>query len=328
MSILISRSHVLGIVLGVVYGIALRLLFDLPFAGNDFFFGLVSVSFFVLVPIVIGFLTVFIGKAPRIKSVKWAIFGPWIAIFSFLVTSFMLLLEGSLCIVIALPAFLLFSSGGGLLAWWVARARVPKSATLSIALFTPIFACPLEQQLPVKQYTDTVRSSIQVEAARNVVWGEIVDVRKIDPGELAFSLTQLMGMPRPVEAHMKETDSGLVRNTRWERGVSFREIVTSSSPLRSLRWDFDFPAEAVPDGVLDDHVRIGGLYFGLIEGGYELAQGSDGQIVLTLETTYRVSARPSPYARLWAHVVLSDFHRMILKLIRDRSEAHTVGLRL
>ena len=119
---------------------------------------------------------------------------------------------------------------------------------------------------------------------------------------------------------MERTESGWVRNTRWERGISFREIITDRRKGEYLLWQFDFPPSAVPDGVLDDHVRIGGRHFELLDGGYTLDSGPDGTTYLEIRTSYRVTARPAIYSRYWARLIMSDFHRVILDLVRDRSE--------
>lgn len=318
-----SRSHYLAISLGVAYGISLRVLLgaDAQIARDVFAFdGLVSFSFFVLVPLAIGFTTTFLADSRLARSTKWATFGPWIAIFFFLATSVLLLLEGSICVAIALPAFLVLSSLGGLLALWIARLRARRPGTLCVVLVIPLVSSPIERMIPVPSHVDAVESAIRIEAPADAVWAQIIDVGLIDENELAMGLTRLMGMPRPLEAHMHVSDSGLVRNTRWAGGVQFRELITDSSEHEYLSWVFDFPPSAIPEGVLDEHVLIGGEYFELLAGGYRLDPHPDGSTLLTLRTSYRVSARPSLYSRLWAHVVLADFHRIILRLMRDRSE--------
>lgn len=318
-----SQSLYLSTTLGVVYGVALRLLMDVSVPLRDgpaLIQGLVSISFFGLVPMVIGFITIALGSGDATNSLKRAIFAPWLAIAFFLLTSVILLLEGSICVVLALPGFLLLSSVGGLIAWWIIRQRLPQTGALSTVLILPVLVSPIEGSIPPESRVNTVESRIEITAPTSEVWAQITDVGLISKDELSFGLTRLMGMPQPLEARMEATESGWVRNTRWEQGIEFRELITDSREGEYLDWNFDFPPSAIPDGVLDEHVRIGGQYFELLQGGYRLEPDQDGSTVLTLRTTYRVTARPALYSRYWAKLVMSDFHRMILNLIRDRSE--------
>ena len=71
----LSRSTWLSILLGVAYGVTLRLLMAVP---NLEFSGLVSISFFVIVPIATGFIVVFFGigvlafTMDRSSSISWS----------------------------------------------------------------------------------------------------------------------------------------------------------------------------------------------------------------------------------------------------------------
>ena len=313
----LSRSTWLSILLGVAYGVTLRLLMAVP---NLEFSGLVSISFFVIVPIATGFIVVITGDPARSRRLKYAFFAPWIAVLCFLLTTAILMLEGAVCIGLALPGFLVLSSLGGLAACWLVRRDLPKAGALYCVIALPLLLSPVESMLPVDASVDTVVTRVTIVAPPDVVWKHITDVGHIDRNELSFGLTRLLGMPQPLEAHMEITPSGWVRNTRWERGVSFREIITEHREGAALHWTFDFPPSAVPEGILDEHVQIGGRYFALLDGGYSLEPDGKGATRLTIRTTYQVSARPALYSRYWARLIMSDFHRVILNLIRDRSE--------
>jgi hypothetical protein len=313
----LRRSTYLSVALGIAYGITFRLLFaQRSLLSSD----LVSVSFFFVVPFVIGFITVYLGTTEGKFGWAYAVFAPWIAILGFLLVAMLLLLEGTVCVLMALPGFLVLSSLGGVLARLLRKAPVPTAATLCSIAMLPIVFGPIERVVPVESTFDTVVTEVRIDAPPEVVWAQITEVAPIAEGELSWGLTRLLGVPQPVEAHMESTPAGWVRNTRWQRGVSFREVITDSREARYLRWTFDFPPSSVPEGVLDDHVMIGGRYFGLIDGGYSLEPSDGGGTRLVLRTRYRVTARPSPYARAWARLVMSDFHRVILELMRDRSE--------
>lgn len=306
-----------SIALGVAYGLALRVLLAI---NVEWFAGIVSISFFVLVPIVIGFMVIYFDDPERSRRFSYAIFVPWIAIGCFLLTTMVLLLEGSICVILALPGFLALSSAGGLVAAWMIRMRPPTASFLCVVIVMPALVSPIEATLPPGASFETVINRIEIEAPPEAVWAQITHVEAIQEDELVLGLTRLLGVPRPLEAHMEQTATGWVRHTRWEQGITFREIITSSRENERVMWEFDFPPGAVPDGVLDDHIRIGGRHFELTEGGYTLARLPNGGTALELSTSYRVTARPAVYSRYWARLVMGDFHKMILDLIRDRSE--------
>jgi len=313
----LSRSAYWSIALGVAYGVVFRLLMASQNLLNS---GLVSISFFVIVPIVIGFIVVILGEPARSRRLKYALFAPWIAVLFFLLTTAVLMLEGAVCIALALPGFLVLSSLGGLVACGIVRRDYPKTGRLCCVIALPLLISPIEARLPVDASVDTVVTEVTIAAPPSVVWNHITNVGLIDRRELSFGLTRLLGIPQPLEAHMEITPSGWVRNTRWERGVAFREIITERREGEMLHWTFDFPPSAVPEGILDEHVQIGGRYFELLDGGYSLEPDGKGATRLTIRTTYRVTARPALYSRYWAMLIMSDFHRVILDLIRDRSE--------
>lgn len=325
------RSRVFPILLGVAYGVALRILLA---SNHDIFAGLVSISFFVVVPAAIGFLVVFVRGVSQPENGGEAFFedaaGAWadfrvigIAIVAFLITTMLLLLEGIICVLMALPGFVLFASIGGLIAGWLKRRRTLRSSTLSIVLLIPVVMSPIEAQFPAADTFETRSDTILVDASPADVWWQIVNVEEIQKSELRFGLTRALGVPRPVRAHMDMDDSASVRYTEWDKGVSFQENIVAWKELEQMTWEFEFPAGSIPEGVLDDHVIIGGAYFDLIGGGYRLSELPDGKTALTLTTNYRISARPRLYSEFWAELVMGDFQKMILDLVRDRAEAQS-----
>jgi hypothetical protein len=310
-------SSVLAVLLGVAYGIAMRLAMD----GRLGAFELMSFSFLVLVPMAIGAIVVYFDAATTNRPTARAVFLPWIAIAAFLLTTLMLLLEGSICVVMVLPGFLLLSSGGGLIGKWLKGSRRSGGPALSAIALLPFLGSPLESGFAPAWEVHTIARSVTIDAAPEVVWSNITSVPWIAREEMSWGINDLLGLPRPLEARMGEESGRAVRLTRWERGISFREDVIASSPGRKIEWKFDFPPGSIPSGSLDEHVEMGGSHFKLDEGGYRLESLPTGGTELTLWTTYRISMRPLFYSRWWAYLVLGDFHSKLLGLMKSRSEA-------
>ena len=90
----------LGILLGVLYGISIRLFLEFEFfkwVGD-----LVSISFMFFVPYAIGFIRIYFEMkvVPTLSAGRMIIIS-WQPIFIFLFTTFVTLLEGSICILMA-----------------------------------------------------------------------------------------------------------------------------------------------------------------------------------------------------------------------------------
>ncbi len=130
-----TRTLVESVTLGAVYGILLRIAFKLnlhlvpriPYLGNEF--AIMTEAFLFLGPIVIGFLCV--RRAMAIGPIpvwQWILL-PWIAAILTFAGAAAFLLEGTVCLLFALPLSLLAASLGGVIAGLLARSgRQPSKA--------------------------------------------------------------------------------------------------------------------------------------------------------------------------------------------------------
>jgi hypothetical protein len=87
---------------------------------------------------------------------------------------------------------------------------------------------------------------------------------------------------------------------------------------------YRFKPDSFPPGALDDHVRIGGEYFDLIESSYSLAP-HDGGTRLTLRSRYRVSTHFNWYAGPVADFLIGDFSEVILRFYARRAERAAIA---
>lgn len=313
----------IGIFLGVLYGLSLRLLWEIE--ALEHIGTLVTVSFMFFVPFVIGFIRIhFECKVTTDLTVRKMITLAWQPIFVFLLATVVTLLEGSICVAMALPAFMFFSSLGGIAAGLINRHFASKKNTtlMSVALL-PIVLAPLEINFLELSKTYTVENSITISAPPSVVWTQLGEVADIKPEELDISLTSLIGVPKPIKASMNADGVGAVRTSEWEKGVIFREIITSWEPGQKMTYTFDIDPDAIPDHALDQHVKLGGEYFSPLDGGYYLSQDSSGNTVLTLKTRLIDNTNFGVYSRIWGELIFRDFHYSLLKLMKSRAEEYT-----
>ncbi|PCJ31218.1 MAG: hypothetical protein COA90_06905 [Gammaproteobacteria bacterium] len=314
-----SSPKMLGILLGILYGIAIRLVWDLE--ELEGIGELVTISFMFLVPFVIGFIRVYFEeKANTSLTVVKMLILPWLPIFIFLLTTLFTLLEGSICVIMAAPAFLFCASLGGLTAGLLSRAFKNKG-TLSCVAILPLVVAPLELNYLESSRTYEVINQIEIDSSPEVIWSQLGNIEQIEKHEIPSSLTTLIGIPTPISAQMSGLQVGSVRTSRWEKGIVFKEVITEWSVNKRMAYDFDIDPDVIPDDSLDKHVKLGGEYFSPLSGKYEITSSDqEGKSILSLSTIVRDDTNFGIYSRVWGQLIFSDFHTSLLGLIKNRAE--------
>jgi hypothetical protein len=301
-------------IVGAVYGLAMRLLL-----GKTSPFGPMSVAFIIATPIVVGALTVYGGRH-KPQSVLAIIFRPWASVALMLLGCAVSLIEGSICIALLSPLFLVLGTIGGVgMAIALRVARHNQSRLKAVAVL-PLLLLAIDSYVPLSTQELSVRQSVVVDAAPGTIWKQILTARDIRPDEFPFSLTYLIGVPHPAEGINRPTAEGEVRFSRWERGVEFQALVTRKKENESITWNYRFDGHSFPPGSMDEHVAIGGRYFDLRDTTFNLVPRLDGRTELQLVAHYRVTSSIGFYAIPAATVLGNDFVHSILSLYKKRSE--------
>ena len=229
-------------------------------------------------------------------------------------------LEGAICVVFAAPAMLVMATLGGLLAHLGSRSR--HAAELPVVLLLPLVSMGLEQRtaLPLRQVVTSTQ--IEIAAPPSVIWPLVVSVDTIRAAERNRSLFTVVGFPEPIAATLSHPGIGGVRTASFERGVVFHEAVIVWEPERRIRFTID--ARSVPSTALDAHVTIGGPFFDVLTGTYELRPISPTRTILVLRSEHRVSTHFNPYAAWWADHIMSSIQDDILHILRNRAERAAV----
>ncbi|WP_181259250.1 SRPBCC family protein [Pseudoduganella armeniaca] len=304
------------LLVGVLYGLCLRLAFALD-VGE---FSIVSKAFLLMTPFSLGALAVFVAARGERTSVRRDAAVAAKAMILFLIALFLMLLEGVICIVLVLPVFVVAAVLGGVLAGWLHRHMLDRKGTVSAFALLPLLLGPIEAALPPVQSEQLVSTTMHIAAPPEAVFDQLADVRGIRPEELGFAFVHLIGLPKPIEADMHGSGAGAVRVSRWEKNVRFEEVITHWQRPQAMHYRFHIPPGSIPRDALDEHVELGGKYFTVLDGGYDLAPAPDGGTELTLTTRFLNKSQLKLYGDLWGRMVLQDFHRSILGLMRRRAE--------
>ena len=321
----------LGVFIAVLYG-------SVSYAFAEFteehlaqvLFPLMSVSFLVLVPFVVGFLAVYGSSSEKKGSWKHGLITPLKPIGILLLLAFVSGKEGGICILMALPVLVPFVCLGGACATLVLRRTHAKKdfapLLFTVVIFFPYVSAPLENQLPLSSALRVVKTQIVINATPQTVWQNIERVTAIQPEEQQFSFVHLIGFPRPVEATLSHPGVGGIRHATFAGGVLFIETITRWQPEQELVFTIKADSASIPPTTLDPHVTIGGKYFDVLEGRYWIEPQGNQQLILHLESTHRLSTHFNFYSGWWSDFILHDIQNNILKVIKKRCETMDVAV--
>ena len=311
---------ILPFIWGGAYGLILRLLFSEHVLVGMKLPGAMTTAFAVVVPIAIGAITVYMAEKKARRSFLVYIFAPWLSVTLFVAGTAIALIEGSICIAMAMPLFLLLGSVGGLVMGVVCRFRNnPIRTVQSIAILPFLFALH-EGSHPLPESTHTIIRSVHIASTPEVVWRNVASPTNIKPSELKGGLAYAIGVPYPVEAHLLAPGLGGIRHSVWQHGVSFDERITSWDEKHHMTWQYSFYANSFPPGSMDDHVVIGGEYFDLNETTYTFTPETGGTR-LDIAITYRVSTGFNWYAIPMAKIFITSTADALLNLYKTRAES-------
>jgi hypothetical protein len=325
-----NYKHWKGLFYGIVYGLVARAIFALEDSGsgNPIFntSGLMTVSFMFIVPFVVGLITAYhqdtITSSGKIAMLTMPVF----AIIGLIGISVLAGKEGIICALMALPVFLCMVLIGGLIGINVFE-RNRNKLYISAFILLPFLLAPLESRLGSPDELFSEHTNVVINANNEHVWNHITRVREITEDENNLSLFQLMGFPRPVEAELDTIAIGGIRKAIFERGLFFTETVTQVEPLSTLAFDIKADPNSIPPTALDEHVLVGGKYFDVLEGKYEIERINENKVILHLTSQFKLSTRFNFYSGFWSKLIMKDIQENILDIIKRRSESDQHSLR-
>ncbi len=323
-----SHATFTGVILAVFWGVLFRLAAGLeqhagPFkaAGAQNASRMMTLAFIVLGPLTIGFISAYVPGRRQHLPISKAILLPWSPLFITCAVAALFAWEGSICVVLLLPIGMLFSSIGGLLALAVTRLLRARPAVVSCAAMLPFILIFAEARMQRPVEMRTVENTIRIHADAATVWQNIQSVPPISANELRPTWTHRIGFPRPVAAVLSRPGIGGVRTASFEHGLVFYETVNDWQPLHQLGFTIKADTEHIPPTTLDEHVKIGGPYFDVLDGQYRIEQDNDGTILLRLTSQQRLSTDFNGYAALWSDAVMGSLQSSILEVIQHPCEA-------
>ncbi len=234
-----------------------------------------------------------------------------------------LAIEGAICLLMALPLAAPTAILGGLLGATLnpgprSTGHAAPHGLLALALLTAAMGFEGRMSEPP---LIRVRTSIVVDAPREVVWSHVVGFAEIPPPREALFQA---GIAYPVRAEIVGVGVGAVRRcvfstgafvepiTRWdEPSLLAFDVTKNPSPMRELN-PFGDPHPAHLEG-----------YFISERGQFRLVELPGGRTQLEGTTWYRHRLFPSAYWALWSDALIHAIHSRVLNHVKRLAEAES-----
>lgn len=312
-----------GGAVALLYGIGARLIFQSPWEELwNFALGTITLGFCFAVPVAIGAVTV--ALSPQKLKIEWwyGLLAPWLPCLVLGGVVVLLQWEVLICVIMALPIFLVMSSIGGLLMVLIFRQNqkaAVQNSMLGLILVLPYLITPLENQLPPPDSIRTVETQIEIQAGPATVWENVAAVPLITTAEHHFSLFHWLGLPRPREATLSHEGVGGIRYASFEEGLAFEETIYEWREQKSIR--FTIEVKSGDASLRPPLGQIGGKYLKVFDGGFWIEPLGQDRVMLHLSSQHRLSTHFNFYGGLWTDWVMRDLQNYILSVIKARCEA-------
>lgn len=315
----IKRSlRILGI--PVLAALIIRFLFDVKDWSS--LWDLMTFTFFASLPYIVGALTIYLSKTEKVKNLTYRVFFPWIPILIFFFLTLLFSLEGWACWIMILPVFLFFASLGGLTAGYfkLRKSKLTNHLHLSIIVLLPFFIGPLEKMIEAIPGLYKASVYIDIEAPKDRIWSHVTRVKEIKMSEDHGGLTNFHQIPRPISAELDFEGVGAQRKAIFEGGLVFDEKVLKYEHQKMMNFSINANTYEIPSTTFDEHILIGGDFFDVLEGTYELTEIGKNKFRLHLSSEFKMTTTFNFYASIWGQWIMKDIQQNILKVIKKRSE--------
>jgi len=313
---LISFLKVIAIPTG--YAIILRLFFGVS-TWQDLF-SVMSISFLFCLPTIVGVLTVYFSTIEKVKNRAYRIFTPWIPILIFLVITLAFAMEGWACWLMVLPLFLIAASIGGLIGGYFKMKKQSTKFYISVLALLPLMMAPVEAMVGTIPGTYEAYTFIDINAPSDKIWSHVTRVKEIEEEQDKGWLTQALGFPRPVKAELNFEGVGAYREAIFTNGLVFHETVSEYIDQKKMVFSIKAYPHEIPSTAMDEHVVIGGNYFDVLNGTYELEKLNETTHRLHLYSHFKLTTTFNFYASWWAKWIMKDIQNNILQVEKQRAE--------
>ena len=307
------------IAIPTAYALVLRLFFGI----TDWLelFSVMSITFLFCLPTIMGMLTIYFSKVEKVQRLGYRIFFPWLPIIFFMVITLAFAFEGWACWVMVLPLFLIAASIGGLVGGYFKLKSRETKVYISVLALLPFFISPIESMMGSIPGTYQAYTSIDIQAPAEKIWANVTRVQAIDAEQDSGWLTHALGFPRPVKAELNFEGVGASREAVFTNGLVFHETVSEYIHQKKMVFSIKAYPHEIPSATMDEHVVIGGEFFDVLNGTYELEKLDEFTFRLHLYSRFTLNTTFNFYASWWARWIMQDIQSNILRVEKQRAES-------
>ncbi|WP_343850651.1 hypothetical protein [Algoriphagus jejuensis] len=279
-----------------------------------------TLTFLIVLPGIMGILTVYFSPIDSIRKTEYRVLAPWAPVFLLLIITLLFSIEGWACWLMILPIFLLMASLGGLLGGHLKLKKSEKKLSVSLVVLLPFLFGPLESLVDSQPTTFVAYTYIDIKAPADKIWNQVTKVSEISLEEDKGYLTRFLGFPRPVKAELIFEGIGAYRSAIFTNGLVFHETVTEYKENQKMSFTIKANPHEIPSTTLDSHIVIGGEFFDVLNGTYELEAISNNYYRLHLSSQFQMNTTFNFYAGWWGKLIMKDIQNNILQVEKKRAE--------
>lgn len=301
----------LGIIISVIYALAIRLLGEMDVIEIN------SISFLLVTPMIIGFIPFFLKQDAFLQSTFKVITFPLISVVLFLLIAVISRLEDIACFIIIGFPYVLISAAVSLL---IRSFLKDKNKGLNKNAF-PIFMLPIllgmmEKQLPKQKTELTISNEIIINSDKQNIWNNLLDVPDLR-NERESSLINYIGIPRPIKSSYDANTN--IRLGYFENGIILNESIVESVDLKKMVFKINLENSSIQDSPTLEHVlKNKNIEFENIS--YILSAIDKNQTNLKLSTRYTIHTNLSFYGKFWSQLIIEDFEANLLHSLKSAIE--------
>ncbi len=311
-----KTKEYIGILLGGVYGLVYRFLFETEdFRLYDF--DVFSLSFLWVLPIAIGLIPILISNEAVLKSKRKQVFYPIASVILFFIMALITGLEDLVCLLILILPFIVVAGISGLIFSLILKNK--QSDKLYSIILLPFLMMSIESKFANQKDHYRVTSSIIVEASKEAIWQNIVAVPEIVASEYDYGFYNYIGIPRPVKAELKEIDGTQYRIGHFTNNLKLVEEIVEMDTLNYVAFEIKLEQSTLRDLPTDKHI-LQSDYFKFDRIAYRLLKKQDETIELQLSCTYSIESKMNFYANFWAKRIIKDFEVKLLQVLKEKIE--------
>ena len=279
-------------------------------------------SFIIGVPVGVGAIALMVSPRKWAASWLYTVFAPWAPTMSFFIITLVIAWEGWICWIMILPFFLIFASIGSVLTHLVRFHLSRRTNNLNIAMFflIPFLLAPIESQFEVKPKTFSAITYADIKSTKEKIWKNVTRVKMISEAEDKRKLSRFMKFPRPLFAELDTLSVGGKRLATFDKGLVFDEIVNVYEHEKKMSFSITPLTKEIPPVTMDEHIVVGGKYFTVLDGTYELEKLNEHTYRLHLISRFQLRTSFNFYSGLWSEWIMRDIQNNILQIIKERSE--------